>query len=99
MFSWWSCEKFTERVSKALDGTLPWYERPSYYFRLLMCSTSRRFRRQLYKMERLSQNYGCRCLAGLDNEETSPTPDQPKLTPEATHRIQAAVLAACKEKR
>ncbi len=84
MFSWWSCETFTERVSRALDGKLSWYELPSYYFRLMLCSTSRRFRRQLYQMEEFSEKCGCCCVS-----ENKPQlgEDGPGLSPEASEKL------------
>ncbi len=86
MFSWWSCETFTERVSRALDGKLKWHEKPSYYFRLSMCSTSRRFRRQLYEMERFGNH--CGCAAG---KETQLGAQAEGLSAEASEKLKQAL--------
>lgn len=61
--SWFSCETFAERVSRWLDGELAWHEKPSFYFRLAVCMTSRRFRRQMCAMEGILKNYS-RCESG-----------------------------------
>ena len=82
-----SCDKFTVRVSKDLDGELPWYEKPAYWVRLLLCSTSRTFRRQLYDMDDLSAGFGCRLRApkGEDTEVIH------TLSSDASERIKQAL--------
>lgn len=63
-----SCDKFTIRVSKSLDGQLPWYEKPAYWLRLLLCSTSRTFRRQMYSMDEVTNDFGCRLRKPTETE-------------------------------
>lgn len=96
MFSWWSCETFTERVSRALDGKLAWHERPGYYFRLMLCSTSRRFRRQLYAMEEYAGKCGCRCAS---SDEPQFGEDAPGLSSEACEKLKNALRSEMDLKR
>lgn len=86
-FDFLSCDKFTVRVSKDLDGQLPWYEKPAYWLRLLLCSTSRTFRRQLCSMDDISNGFGCR-LRESAGEETEVIHS---LSPDASERIKQAL--------
>lgn len=85
---WISCDKFSERVSRALDGELAWHEKPAYYFRLGMCMTSRRFRRQMYALEEISRKRGL-----VDNYADSEQSEDPTLLlgADAQVRIQEAL--------
>ena len=82
-----SCDKFTVRVSKDIDGELPWYEKPAYWLRLLLCSTSRTFRRQLYNMDDISTGFGCR----LREQKGEDTEVIHTLSSDASERIKQAL--------
>ena len=56
--AWLSCKKFAERVSRDLDGNLRFGDYPSYFFRIIACKTSRRFRQQMKLMEEITTKYG-----------------------------------------
>jgi hypothetical protein len=87
-FDWVSCETFAERVSRALDGKLAWHEKPAYYFRLAVCMTSRRFRRQMCALEEISKK-----KALYESQEETGLPQSVKfcLSGDALVRIEDAL--------
>lgn len=59
MFSWLSCDKYTESASKALDNVeMTRFERWSYKFHHFICFSCRRFLRQIRSIESECSNIG-----------------------------------------
>lgn len=58
MFSWLSCEKYTESASKLEDGDIPFFEKLRFMFHHLICFNCRRFLGQMKAL-----NFALRKLA------------------------------------
>lgn len=81
MFSWLSCEKYTESASKLLDQDLPLLERIRFRFHHLICINCRRFYRQINAIDRCCESA----------HESVPGPNQFGLSEQAKQKLQSSI--------
>ncbi len=52
LLSWLSCEDYTKRVSKGLDGPLGFWDKLCFWFHHFLCMNCRHFRGQVLFLDR-----------------------------------------------